>query len=294
MVLSALPTGGAVLLAFYGAETGKFAPPSGVTSMTISRSFGTPTVFTPIYTGPPVPYWVDVGDGASTSSDVLSATTSYEWQAEDSTGTTQVGPVTPSSAILTVPDGLTQLLIRLLQAAVNNAPLPAGVVVAPAQVTTKMPSNGWQALPLIVVNLELFQQRDTAVGQDVIHPLPNNQWTLPGWVRRMWRISVLSQNADERDFYRDTLMIAFRALKGTLFSVIGQNIRHDFQANSGTTGDEWIGQGPTFYWADVMVTLEGVFDVTVLTGYGLIEQINTTPTYAPSTVSDLITVTITE
>jgi hypothetical protein len=275
LVLSPLPTGGAALIAMYGAEQGAFAPPSGVVSMTLSRSAaGGP--FTQIYAGPPLPYWVDVGDGPATSSQPLSAATAYVWQAVDSTGTTEVGPLTPAGSIATVPDALTQLLIRLLQAACDNALRPSGVKVDPAQVTTRMPTGGWQANPFVVVNLDLFQQRDTAVGQDVETPLADNQWTLPGWARRVWRISVFSPSADERDFYRDTILIAFRALKATLFSQIGSNIRHEYQATSGTTSDEWTGQGPGFFWADVMLDLEGVFDVTILTGFGLIERIDLT------------------
>ena len=276
VVLSVLPTGGAVLLALYGAEAGNFAP-SGVTSLTLSRAVSGATglgTFSPFYTGKPLPYWVDVGDGPSTSSEPLSPTTTYVWQATDDNGTTQVGPATPGNAIMTVPDGFTQLLIRLLQAGTANATRPPGVTAAPAQVTTKMPLGGWGATPFIVVNLELIQQSDTALGQDVLNPLLDNTWTLPAWAKRVWRVTVFSQNADERDFYRDTLLILFRALKATLFSQVGMNIRHSFQATSGTTADEWIGQGPGFYWSDVLFELEGTFDVTILTGFGLIEHIN--------------------
>jgi hypothetical protein len=269
--LTPVPVGGCALLAFYGADSGNFAPPSGVTNMTLSRSVNG-GAFVQLYSGAPVPYWCDVGDGPSASSAPLSASLPCTWQATDSGGTTTVGPVTLGSAIVTVPDGLTQLLIRLLQASADNAPRSSGAQVQPVQVTTRMPQGGWQAMPFIVVNLELFQQSDTAVGQDVLNPNAVNLWTLPGWSRRVWRVSVMSQDADERDFYRDTLMIAFRVLKATLFGQVGQNIRHDFQANSGTTADEWIGQGPGLYWADLMLTLEGTFDVTVATGYNLIER----------------------
>ena len=287
VVLAPLPVGGAALLSLYGAEQGNFAPPSGVTTMTLSRAVSGSaglSAFTQIYSGAPLPLWVDVNDGANTSSSPLDPTLQYVWQATDINGTTQVGPAILAGSIVTVPDGLTQLLIRLLQAAVNNAPVPAGVTVAPAQVTTKMPQGGLAATPFIVVNLDLFQQNDTMIGQDVVLVTkPDNLWTLPGWARRVWRISVFSQNADERDFYRDTLLVAFRALKATLFSQIGQNIRHSFQATSGTTHDEFTGQMPGFYWADVMFDLEGVFDVTILTGFGPIEQIDVNAVVTPDT-----------
>lgn len=278
VVLTPLPIGGSAMLQFYGADQGNFAPPSGVTAMTLSRAVSGVAglgAFTQIYSGTPLPIWVDVNDGLSTSSSPLDPSLSYVWQATDSTGATQVGPAVLAGSIVTVPDGLTQLLIRLLQAAVSNAPVPAGVTVAPVQVTTRMPQGGLAATPFVVVNQDLIQQNDTMIGQDVVLVTkPDNLWTLPGWAKRVWRISVFSQNADERDFYRDTILMAFRALKATLFSQIGLNIRHSYQATSGTTHDEFIGQMPGFYWADVMFDLEGVFDVTILTGFNLIERIN--------------------
>ena len=285
VALSPLPVGGAALLSFYGAEKGDFLPPANAGNMTLSRAVSGVAglgPFVQLYSGLPLPLWVDVGDGPNFSSQPLSPTAQYVWQVADNDGTTEVGPVVLGSAIITVPDVLTQLLIRLLQAACDNAPRPLGGRVQPAQVTTKMPQGGWGATPFVVVNLDLFQQADTAVGQDVLAPLADNQWTLPGWAKRVWRISVFSQDADERDFYRDTLLIAFRALKATLFSQIGQNIRHSFQATSGTTSDEWVGQGPGFYWADVMYDLEGVFDVTILTGFQLIEEIEVSATLLPT------------
>ena len=283
VTLSPIPTGGAVLLAFYGAQAGRFAPPSGVTTMTLSRA-ASGAAFAPIYTGAPLPFWCDAGDGPLTSSTPLDPSTSYTWQAVDSGGTTEIGPVVPAGSIVTTPDAFTQLLIRLLQAGLDNAPRPAGVTVQAAQVVTKMPSGGWPPTPFVVVNLDLLQQSETAVGQDVLAPDANNLWTLPGWAKRVWRVSVLSPDADERDFYRDTLLIVFRALKATLFSTVGQNIRHSFQAASGTSADEWVGLGPGFYWADVIMEVEGVFDVTIATGFGLIAAIDVDVVIPPPAV----------
>jgi len=281
LTVSSLPIGGAALLQLYGAESGAYAPPSGVVTLTLSRT-GSDGSSVTLYAGAPVPLWVDPGDGPSFSSQPLSPAVGYTWTATDSGGATQAGPITLTGSIVTVPDGLTQLLIRLLQAAADNAQRPSGTVVNPVRVTTKMPSGGWPATPFAVVNLSLFQQEDTAIGQDVLVPVADNTWTLPGWAKRVWTISVFSQNADERDFYRDTFLIAFRALKATLFSQIGQNIRHRYQATSGTTGDEWLGQAPGFYWSDVMFELEGVFDVTILTGFGLIETIDVNVVVQPA------------
>jgi len=273
IVLAPLPIGGSVLLELYGADQGNFAPASGVTSITLIRN-GSDSSSATIYAGAPLPFWVDVGDGPSTSSQPLNPAVSYTWTGIDNTGTTVTAAVTPGSAIVTVPDGMTQLLIRLMQAACDNAPRPPGVTIEPAQVTTKGPAGGWPATPFVVVNLALFQQNDTAIGQDVLVPDTNNLATLPGWAKRVWQISVLDQNADERDFYRDTLLIAFRALKATLFGVVGQNVRHEWQAVSGDSSQEWTGQAPVFYWSEIMLVLEGVFPVTITTGYGTIAAID--------------------
>ena len=262
MTLSPLPVGGSVLISLYGGND--YVAPAAGTVLTLLRNSTT------IYSGPALPFWLDVGDGPSTSSAPLDPNTEFTWQAIDNTGTTQA-TATPSPSISTVPDGLTQIVIRLLQAACDNAPGAAVAHVQRPQVTTRMPQGGWQASPFVVVNLDLFQQSDTTIGQDIAAPPVDGQWTLWGWARRIWRISVFSQDADERDFYRDTIMVALRALKATLFSQVGMNIRHDFQASSGTTGDEWIGQGPGFYWADVMWNLEGAFPVSMLVSYGTIE-----------------------
>jgi hypothetical protein len=276
LTLSPLPVGGSALLQFYGAPK-NYVVPDGVTQLTLTRT-GSDGSDTQIYQGAPVAVWVDVGDGPSTSSSPLDPTVEYTWTATDETGSTVVGPTTLSGAIVTVPDALTNILIRLLQAACDNAPGATNASVEPAQVTTKTPAGGWLATPFIVVNPALIQQQYTAVGQDIIDPNAANLWTMPGWSRRVWQVSVLSQNADERDFYRDTLLLAFRALKATFFNYIGSNISHNFQAASGTSVDEYQGTAPVFYWAELMLTVEGEFVVTIATNYGLIEQIDLTAT----------------
>jgi hypothetical protein len=281
LVVTPLPVGGSALLQLYNSNTGKYSVPENVENLTLIRTGNDGSNVT-MYDGPPIAVWVDVGDGPSTSSAPLDPTIEYTWQAIDSTGTTTAGPAMLGGAIITVPDELTVIFIRLLQAACDNAPGAANANVQPVQVTTKAPSGGWGATPFVVVNPALIQQQETAVGQDIVAPNNNNMWTIPGWARRVWQISVLSQNADERDFYRDTLLFAFRALKATFFNYIGANISHSYQASSGTTGDEWTGQAPVFYWAELMLTLEGEFAVTITTNFGLIEKIGVNVIVSPN------------
>lgn len=271
--LSAVPTGGAIMLDL----PDYVSPPSGVTDITISIATSGSSglsAFTGVYSGPPIPKYLDVGD---IYPGPLNPTAQYVYQVQDSRGTTQAGPITPAWAIATLPDQLSQIFIRLLQGAVNSMPYPVNLQ-APLgttgtqrpQVTTQMPANGLQAMPFIVVNLDLVQQHEVAIGEDVAIPNTDNNWTLFAMAKRLWRVTVMCQSADERDFLRDSLMSAFRAFKAYAFSPLGYNVRHSFQANSYTDVHEWEGHSPGFYGADIMLEIDGVFPVTILTDYGLI------------------------
>jgi len=244
-------------------------PPSGVTSMTVSRAVSGVTglgAFTTLYTGVPQPIYLDVGDYLPGP---LDPNVAYVWQVTDNRGTSQAGPVSPGSSMISIPDELSQILIRLLQGSLNSVPLPGGMTKR-IQVMTKMPQGGWSALPFIVVNLDLIQQTETQIGEDVLDPIPGNEWTIWSNAKRVWRISIFSADAEERDFYRDTLLNVLRVLKATAFAPIGLNVVHSFQATSGTSADEWNGHIPGFYYADLLFELDGVFNTTVLTGFGYI------------------------
>jgi hypothetical protein len=107
----------------------------------------------------------------------------------------------------------------------------------------------------------------------------------------------MSQDAAERDYYRDTLLALFRILAATAFSPIGINVTHSFQANSYADVNEWEGKIPGFYAADLMLELDGVFPAATLTNYGIIETITATPVYqypGYNAVTDTITVPLTE
>jgi len=278
--VTAVPTGGAAFLSL----PGYLIPPSGVTFMALSRSVSGSaglSAFTTFYSGAPLPAYVDCGDGTPAP---LASGTNYVWQVQDDLGSIQLGPIIPSNNIVSQPDYLTNLLIRLLQGAIDSTTLPPGV--NPTQVTTKMPQNGWQALPFIVVNLDLIQQSETQIGEDVptINP-PNLDWTIWSNAKRIWRVSVFSRDAQERDYYRDMLLSVFRVLKATVFAPIGLNVSHSFQAVSGTDAKEWEGHTPGFYYADLMLEIDGVFNTVVLTNYGLIEHIDVNAVVVPGTFS---------
>ncbi len=271
MTAMVVPTGGAVLLSFPG-----YYFPNDIPGMTISRGLSASGAWTLIYDGPLEGAFVDVGDGLPAP---LSPTTAYWWQATDQTGSTVVGPLTPAGSLLNNPDQLTQILIRSLQGAIDTWVFPPGM--QKVQVMTQMPMNGWTAMPFIVVNLDLIQQTETEIGEDVVNPTNDNNWTLFANAKRCWRITIMSTNAGERDFYRDRLLIIFRVLKATAFNQMGLDVSHTFSAHSYTDVKEWEGAIPGFYAADLMLEIDGVFPAAVMTHYPVILEVAADPTFTP-------------
>ena len=279
VTFTVMPTGGAVLMQFPGYPPYVPVLPSGVTTLSIQRAVSGSTglsAFTQVYSGLPLAAFLDVNDGEVTSSLPLDASKSYVWQVGDDTGATQFGPFQPVNTVETLPDQLSQILIRLLQGFVSTVALPAGFVRL--QLTTEMPQGGWQAMPYIVVNLDLIQQWDVGIGEDVNYPakLDRLNWTLWSNAKRIWRVSVLSADANERDFWRDSLLSAFRVIKAVPFAAIGYDVSHRYQAASYTEVDQAAGIAPGFYGADLMFEITGVFPTTVVTNYQIIESITAT------------------
>ena len=101
-------------------------------------------------------------------------------------------------------------------------------------------------MPFIFVNLDLLQQEYASIGRDVTNPTAYNVWTIPVLASRLWRVTVFARNPKERDFYRDTLLVAFQVLVATVFNPLGENVTHRFQAVSGTDSREWEGKTPGF------------------------------------------------
>ena len=272
----AIPTGGAIMLNM----DPYIQPAPGINNITISIATSSGSGlsgFTQIYSGAPIPRYLDVGDSLPQP---LDGNTAYVYQVMDNLGgSVQTEPVTPSWAIENTPDQLTQILMRLLQGAINNMPLPQGI--QKTQVMTTMPMNGYQAMPFIIASPELIQQTDVQLGDDYPNPDQGNNWTLWALVNRIWRVSVMSVTPEERDFYRDQLLAAFRVFKATAFGPLGIEVTHKFQAASYTSAEEHEGHIPGFYGADLMYELQGIFPVTVLTNYGVIKTVEFDITILP-------------
>ncbi len=274
-----VPTGGAVLLEFPSSFVTVPNPPP----ITILRSVAGSGVWTQIYQGPALGVFLDVGDSLPAP---LDPGTAYLWEVVNTGGVTTVGPLTPASSFVNAPDQLTQILIRALQGALNCMTLPPGV--QKPLITIRMPTNGWQAMPFIVVNVDLIQQTEVEIGEDVVNPDADNHWTLFANAKRVWRVTIMSQDAEERDFFRDSLLAVFRVLKATAFAPIGLDVSHTFQAVSYSSAQEWEGVTPGFYAADLMLEINGVFPAAVLTNYPTILQILPNPTWTLNTFSETL------
>jgi hypothetical protein len=136
------------------------------------------------------------------------------------------------------------------------------------QMPLSMGSTGTY-FPFVVMNLDLEQQEAVQIGQDVQFSETNID-IVPMIVFRRYSLSILSHNAQERNFYKDASIAVLRGLMQTLAS-IGGNITSSFQAaqSQEPTGPMM----PGFYEADVMFDMEGQFNVSIYTNYPLIETI---------------------
>lgn len=266
-----LPFGGAIRLDM----PGYLAPPSGVSSVTISRAVSGISAYLQLYSGAPLPVWFDPGDGLPAP---LSAASGYTYRIVDQRGTTDTPFIVPAMAIATQPDQMTEMLIRMLQCGVSNTVLGPGIT-APNQVSSQMPQGGWNALPFIVVNLDLQEQSDTPLGQDVQQTFVENVWNITVHAKRLWRVSVFGRSAKERDFWRDTVLAIWQSMLPTVFLQIGMDVRHKFLVTAGTDADEWMGHVPGFYWADLALSVDGIFPVAIMAPYGTIASFVATTTF---------------
>jgi hypothetical protein len=278
--ITKIPTGGGVTLSM----PSYLQPPSGTGTVTISRAVSGSaglSAFTQLYSGAPLLTWIDAGD--MLAGPLLSGA-AYVWQVADNHGTTQTAPTVPSSTLQTKPDALTQLMLRLLQAGVDglSGSRPAGI--NGVLVSTAMPSGGLRSLPLMILNLDLIQQEQTQIGQDIDNPDGSNIWTI--WVnaKRVWRVSVFGRNPTERDFYRDSVIAMWQVWHSSVFAPIGLNVSHRFQAASGTDVSESEGLSPGFYYADIMLELDGAFDVAVLDSFGPVGTFGAVVALQPVTI----------
>lgn len=258
-----IPTGGAISLSISGAVSG---------AATLSRAVSGGS-FTQIYSGGITPFYLDVGDGLPAP---LDQTKFYQYQYTDGGGTTTTAFIQPVATLNINREPFTAILIRLLQAGVSALTIPNGIKAA--QVMHAMPLMGLPPLPFVVVNLDLMQQDAIPIGQSLPLVDSDTQQTITGFVSRTYRISVLAENSQTRDFYRDNIAGMLNVIYGPVLQPLGVDVTHRFQITSGQVADDRKAQMPGFYYADIMLDFIGTLDVVMSASslYGLIERIDFT------------------
>lgn len=265
-----IPTGGAILL--------KMATVSGayLLERAVSGSTGL-SAWTTLSSGAPGPgfeqrVFIDVGDQTPGPLDPNSL---YVYQLTDSEGAAQTQPLQPSAFFAINPSPIAKILQRLIQAGLNSLVKPS--IVPVAQVLYAMPLAGLPRLPLVTFNEDLDQQAEIPIGQDVANNDPfSGIWTMTGFQRRTFRITVLATEAPTRDFYRTAILGILTAMVPTTLQQIGQNITHRYQATSGQVSDEPTQKLPGFYFADIIYDFTGTFNVEITPTLGIIETIDFT------------------
>jgi hypothetical protein len=276
-----LPTGGACGLSFTTAVSGDI-------SLERSPYPGTP-VYTQLYSGTPLnprgepQFFLDLGDQTPAP---LQPTTQYIYQLTDVTGTIVSDPITPVASINLDRTDWDSIFISLLQGAIDVVQLPKGI--NRCRVVYAMPLNGLQPMPFIVVNNDLLQQEEVPLGQanptlgeGFLQPPYSKIWTQTGLDKHIYRISILSTSATERSFYRDLIIATFRANLYYIFQQVGNDITHSYQAASYQSTASHDGMLPGFYGADVMLEFTGTNNVSIVTSYGIVEEIISTTIVSP-------------
>lgn len=269
-----VPTGGAVMVTLGTAASGNVS-----LSRAVSGSGGLGS-FTTLYSGAPLSntgdycYFLDIGDQTPGP---LASGVSYVYQLMDNTGSQQTGAIQPVTSMVLETTPWTKIIIGIIQGAVNAAMLPQGV--NRARVFNAMPIAGNPPLPLIAINPELEVQANIPIGADnqivgdLVQPAVFNNWTQAGQERRMFRITVVSLSAEERDFWRTFVIGTLRIATAYALSLVGADFTHDYEATSYQMSRSIDEKLPTWFAADVLwdVTLEA--NLKIITNYGPIDTI---------------------
>ncbi len=251
------PVGGAVFLSITASST--------ITIVRTPQSTGVPVQ---IYSGPPVTYYIDQGEGYSTNVEYLPNDT-YVYTVTDSSGSATTPSLTTTSSILINPDQITNVIIKLIKAGINNLILTQPGWIKP-RVFHALPTSGTPQLPFIVVTFDLLQQNAVPVGQ-MNMPEYNNTIDISVLVDRRYTVTTYTTTVDEREFYRDALIAIFESSLFTPLQQLGQDVSHSFQAVSIQETEP----PPGFYVSDMMWMMTGAYSIILTTNYGLIEYLDT-------------------
>lgn len=278
----AVPTGGAITLSISGDTN---------TSTVLARSSGGVSgVYQDIYAGVTTPIYIDAGDGQAST---LSSGVTYCYRLTATAQQYFSQEVVLPNALNIKNQDLLPLMQKLLQGGINNLVVPNGVnKISNGKVLIAMPLQGAPPLPIVTINQDLIQQHFVPIGQQFENVnIVSGEWTVTSYATRKFRITVMADNTTTRDFYRDAIIAIFQALLTTTFAPIGLDNSHRFQAFSAQVADDPTNRSPAFYYADIMVELDGTMNVGIYNTYGTIETISVTTAYGDG-VQDTVTVAV--
>ena len=217
-----------------------------------------------LYTGAAleVPLWLDLGDGLNGPLDP-SVVYTYTFS------TTNAGSVSTSAQpVCTIEvnyDDYLRLFVRLLQAGVQSLSLPNGSTFRnKPQVMISMPLTGTPALPILTINEDLMQQDQVPIGHGMQFPTAQNDYQIDELVMRRYRITILTQSTDEREFWKFAVISLVKTILIPVLETMGQDVTSRFQAASSQMTDV----SPGFYFCDIMIEFTGVLPVRIQTNYG--------------------------
>lgn len=276
-----IPTGGGITLAIVSSGAtitlGRSSTGSGVA--------GNP--YTTIYSGPPTPVYIDVGDGLPTP---LVSGTTYAYSLTDDTGTTYSTGFTPVPFLNIESPDIEQVVFRLFQAGISNI-MPGTIAsrVPPSQVMQAMPLQGTPALPLIVTNFSHYRQEEVPIGQAVEDPNNDGSWCIYNFVEITIFTSVLASNIGDRNFYARVVPAVMLAVIKSALAPIGYDISHKFMVANGQVADDPKGLGAGFYYSDCTVMIKGTMTITVTPpGLGTIDRIEFTAEVGGGATVDVV------
>ena len=289
-----LPTGGAVQLKSY----------SDADTITLARATSGSTglsAWTTLYNGPG-PGQPGVFDGAPTTPSILTIdageylpgplvpTDLYVYQLTDSDGSTfTTDAISVSGSLILNRLDLTELLAKMLWGGLQSLPLPSNYKTP--QVYHAMPLTGQPPLPLVTINLDLFQQvdDDIPVGQNVPDYNINGSWSVAALAKWRYIIAILTTSAAEREFYREAIIGLFHGFLYAPLDALGMNVSHSFQSTNGQTTGDGSRMNPGFYWSEIALDLSGTYRLSIDNNPGQINDIDlilagTTSGYSESVI----------
>ena len=200
----------------------------------------------------------------------LDFTTTFFYAVTDPTGTTTTPSITPSPQLVVFSDYLDKLMFRMFSAGMSALAVPANFnAIRVLQALPLTMGSEATKFPFVVMNLDLEQQEHLQIGEDVDFSFTNLN-IIPMIVMKRYSINILSHNAQERDFYKDSTIGVIITMMQSL-TQIGQDFSYKWQASNTQESDGIFPGG--FYASIIMLEMTGQFNVSMNTNYPIIEHI---------------------